>query len=276
MIHVFHRPHPALCDFINNIMIFRLRLDKSQSAPALSFPPLPEQCLYFYPLGAPMAEYLPQNKQVQLQRSIVVGPQVNRIRLHMNHANYTVKVGFQPGGLYRLLGIPMSEFPMNESLDSSYILDKEVSHIADQLAEVEHPNAIIAIVEGFLLRKVRQLRAQLPIDRVLPMLIQQGGLMNINEVASLACVSTRQLERQFQQRVGIQPKFFARITRFAKAWVMKENIPTTKWTTIAHECGYFDQMHLIRDFKAFCGVSPSVIEEEFQSMPFLLHNRLHY
>lgn len=274
MLQVFHQPHPALRDFVNNIMIFRLTLDKNQSAPTLSFPPLPEQCLYFYPLGAPVAQYLQLDKQVKLSRSIIVGPQISRIRLQMPHANYTVKVGFQPGGLYRLLGIPMSEFPIDESLESQYILDKETIAIADQLAETTQVSRIIAIIEGFLLKKARRLHAQLPIDRALPLLIGQGGLMNITELASLACVSTRQLERQFQQRIGIQPKFFTRLTRFARAWVMKENKPGISWTSIAHECGYFDQMHLIRDFKAFCGVAPGIIEEEFQQAPFLLRNQL--
>lgn len=276
MLQVFHQPHPSLRDFVNNIMIFRMELDKNVPPPTFSFPPLPEQCLYFYPFGAPIAEYLNPNKQVKLNRSVLAGPQISRIRLHMNHANYTIKVGFQPGGLYRLLGIPMSEFPMDETLDSQYILDKEVNAIADQLAETGQVSRMIAIVEGFLLKKMQKLRTQLPIDRVLPELIRQGGLMNIDNVASLACVSTRQLERQFQQRVGIQPKFYARITRFAKAWVIKENSPNVTWTRIAHECGYFDQMHLIRDFKSFCGVSPRVIEEEFQAAPFLLRNQLQH
>ena len=32
--------------------------------------------------------------------------------------------------------------------------------------------------------------------------------------------------------------------------------PEKTWTSIAYECGYFDQMHLIKDFKAFTGFTP--------------------
>jgi AraC-like DNA-binding protein len=39
------------------------------------------------------------------------------------------------------------------------------------------------------------------------------------------------------------------------------------WTQIAYECGYFDQMHLIRDFKEFAGLAPGVIEKELEAAP---------
>ncbi|WP_409024752.1 AraC family transcriptional regulator [Flectobacillus sp. BAB-3569] len=47
-----------------------------------------------------------------------------------------------------------------------------------------------------------------------------------------------------------------------------------KWTTIAYDCGYFDQMHLIRDFKTFCGSSPSVMEDEIKASSFTLGGQL--
>lgn len=276
MFHKIYKPHPALSEFVNNIMVFRFELNRNLPRPEFSFPPLPEQCLYFYPFEAPESEYLTTNKKVKLKRSILVGPQVNRIKLKMHHSNFTVKVGFQPCGLYRLLGISMNEFPVDESLDSTYVLDREIQFINEQLAEIHSPDKLIEIVEIFLLKKLHKLRSRLPIDSVLPMIIKQGGLVNVDKIASQACVSNRQLERQFLQRIGVSPKFFVRQTRFAKAWVMKENMPNIKWTTIAHECGYFDQMHLIRDFKAFCGVSPSIIENEFHTTPFSLRNQIFY
>lgn len=276
MFHKVYKPTIALREFVNNIMIFRLELDNNQPRPVFSFPPMPEQCLYFYPFDSPESEYLTSNKIVKLNKSIVVGPQINRIKLKMNHNNFTIKVGFQPSGLYRLLGIPMNELPIDESLDSCFVLGNEIKFINEQLSETQSYDKMIEIVEAFLLKKLQKLRPKLPLDNVLPSIIAKGGLINIDDLASQACVSTRQLERQFQQRVGIQPKFYARLTRFAKAWVMKENIADIKWTAIAHECGYFDQMHLIRDFKSFCGVAPSIIEDEFKATPYLLRNRLYY
>jgi AraC-like DNA-binding protein len=62
--------------------------------------------------------------------------------------------------------------------------------------------------------------------------------------------------------------------RFSKAWIMKEQQPDISWIKIAHECGYFDQMHLIRDFHEFAGVNPSAIEAELLRSPVKFFNRL--
>jgi len=93
-------------------------------------------------------------------------------------------------------------------------------------------------------------------------------------LASRACLSIRQFERVFKQRIGLPPKHFSRLVRFAHAWTIKEQQPDISWTKIAYECGYFDQMHLIRDFQEFAGVNPSSIELEISNSPAKFYNPL--
>lgn len=130
------------------------------------------------------------------------------------------------------------------------------------------------IVETFLLKHSNTLKQALPIDQVLSLLIKERGLIKIDQLASHSCLSTRQFERVFQQRIGLPPKHFSRIVRFAQAWIMKEQHPGISWIKIAYECGYFDQMHLIRDFHEFAGVNPSAIESELLASPVKFFNRL--
>src|SRR6185295_18077418 len=128
--------------------------------------------------------------------------------------------------------------------------------IVEQLNEAASFEHMVAIVQKWLLGKWHHLKNELPIDRALPYIIKNGVLSNISEVASQSCVGIRQLERLFQQRIGLSPQFYARLVRFTKAWIIKENNPAIKWTNLAYECGYFDQMHLIHDFKEFTGDTP--------------------
>ena len=82
----------------------------------------------------------------------------------------------------------------------------------------------------------------------------------MDQLAKEACVGVRQLERQFLERTGMSPKLFIRLVRFSRAWVMREKNKDISWLSIAHTCNYADQMHMIRDFKDFVGVTPTTLQ----------------
>jgi AraC-like DNA-binding protein len=58
------------------------------------------------------------------------------------------------------------------------------------------------------------------------------------------------------------PKLFARIARFQTALDAKLHAPHKSWMSIAHDFGYHDQMHMIRDFEGLSGSSPGRILSE--------------
>ncbi|MEJ7663659.1 MAG: helix-turn-helix domain-containing protein [Hymenobacter sp.] len=84
----------------------------------------------------------------------------------------------------------------------------------------------------------------------------------MERLAAAACLSVRQFERKSYERLGFSPKLYSRMIRFSHAYKYKECAPHTSWTEIAHRCGYFDQMHFIRDFKFFTGYAPGILTEE--------------
>ena len=128
----------------------------------------------------------------------------------------------------------------------------------------------MTIVERFLLLKIKKLKQALPFDKAMLELLRLNGNVSIEKIASLACLSLRQFERVSKERIGLPPKLFARLIRFSKAYRMRENFPLLSWTQIAYECGYFDQMHFIRDFKQFAGVAPGILEKELENTPVRL------
>lgn len=274
MFQQFYQPHPALKEFVNNIMIHEVNFDVANAKSTFPFPPLPEQGLYFYIRDRMGVEYKPTGKKETLSHCIVVGPQLNGMNITLGHHHLLLKVGFQPGGLYRFLGIPMHELLQKEAFDATELLGNEIREINEQLQESISFLQMKNIVESYLLKHIYKLKQILPIDFVLPLLIKEGGLVKIERLASHACLSLRQFERVFEQRIGLQPKYFSRLVRFAHAWVIKEQHPNISWTNIAYECGYFDQMHLIRDFKEFAGVNPSYIESELLKSHVSFNNQL--
>lgn len=81
-------------------------------------------------------------------------------------------------------------------------------------------------------------------------------------LAWVACVSSRQFERQFLERIGVSPKIYQRLLRFNQVMNLRKQNPALKWVDITYHCGYFDPNHLLRDFKQFTGVVPSGFDFE--------------
>jgi AraC-like DNA-binding protein len=274
MFQQFYEPHPALKGFVNNIMVHDVKFESTESIHTFSIPPLPEHCLIFYVRDLAVVENISTKKKEALSSSIVTGPQINRQTITPGRDHLMIKVGFQPGGLYRFLGIPMTELLCKDSFDGVELLGGEMNEVNDQLSEAVSFCKMKMIIESFLLKYVYRLKQTLPIDQVLPLIIKERGLIKIDKLASHACLSIRQFERVFQQRIGLPPKYFSRLVRFAQAWIIKEHQPDINWIKIAHECGYFDQMHLIRDFQEFTGVNPSYIESELLKSQLKFFTRL--
>lgn len=82
-------------------------------------------------------------------------------------------------------------------------------------------------------------------------------LLSVPQYASKANMSLRNFERRFTEQVGIPPKLYAKLLRFNEAMKVKLIRPQKSWTAIAYECGYFDQMHFIKEFKQFAAITPT-------------------
>ena len=111
---------------------------------------------------------------------------------------------------------------------------------------------------------------RLPFDLAVRQLVQawNGNTSLMDDVARDACLSLRQFQRKCHERLGMNPKLYARIARFSKAYNMLEANQQLTWSQISHHCGYFDQMHFLKDFKEFAGVTPSLMGQKLEESGF--------
>lgn len=82
------------------------------------------------------------------------------------------------------------------------------------------------------------------------------GQISVEDLAQNLKISTRHLERKFDERIGLSPKQLCQIFCFKNIFYLLTQFPQD-WASIALECGYYDQAHLIRDFKRYMGLSPN-------------------
>lgn len=272
----FFLPQPALKEWINNIMIHRVDFDKSKPKPIFPFPPFPEQSLFFYPGDSISVKRACEKPETEVPPAIIGGPTSDRMNIRFGYHHHVIKVSFQPGGLHRMLGIPMHSLLGKEGIDARDIWGNQINLILEQLGEAASFRNMITVIEQFLLSKSVYLKRLLPIDSVMQLLVKGGGLIQIEHLASASCLSNRQFERVFKNRIGLSPKFFSRLVLFSRAWLMKENQPDISWLQLAYKCGYYDQMHFIRDFKEFTGENPTEIESALRETPVNLKNGVFY
>jgi AraC-like DNA-binding protein len=269
----FYTPHMLLQEFINCIMIVHVEANPGDAPIVSPYPPSPQNSLFFYINDQIKMQRDAASPFVLQPRSVMVGPQLTRVTLDINRSHKAVRVGFHPGGLYRMLGIPMGRL-VDESYDATDVFGNELQEVNNRLQETGSFDEIHGVIEKFLLKKVSALKRALPFDMAMLELLRLNGNVTVEKIASLACLSMRQFERVSKERIGLPPKLFARLVRFSKAYRLRESCATLSWTSIAYECGYFDQMHLIRDFKEFAGVAPGIIEKELEHTPVRLQAHL--
>lgn len=207
--------------------------------------------------------------------TVLIGPQFSRVNIKVHRQLSAIRVDFLPGGMYRMLGIPMNEL-FDGGFDALDFFGAEMRNINEQLQHLSNLEEGKSIVEKFLLNQITSLKGIVPFDSALRILLNNNGNMPIEKTASLSCLSLKQFERKCKERIGMNPKMYARILKFSKAYRLHEAFPQLSWTHIAYEAGYYDQMHMIRDFKTFAGVNPSAIEQQLLSTPLRMQKDLRY
>jgi len=169
-----------------------------------------------------------------------------------------VGVRLHPGTAKQVLGIPASEVRA-EMVDLDVFWGREVDDIRDRLAATCDPTARLAILECAVARRIAPdaAYADSVAPRALCDVIGRSMSESIGVIAARAGLSHRRLIAMFDESVGLKPKAFQRVQRLRRVFRLVDLSPRPSWTAIAHRSGYFDQAHMINDFRSLTGVSPS-------------------
>ncbi len=263
-------PSIALRPFVQNYLL--VNLNSTIGYHIKPYPTRIEQALAFFGRGGISSHDLTAGNSYKVARSAVFGQQVSRL----NFQNYygpdflMLMVIFQPGAMYRLLGIPNHELTATYH-DASALIHPELLKVSDQIAEADSYDEMIERAEEFLIGKIRKVKKESsPIDKIGLLLQKKPTQFSLDWLASQACLSPRQFERKFSERMGIGPKLYSRISRFYQAFQYKEMHPHLDWLSVAVHFGYSDYDHLAKDFKQFANVTPNLLLKENAQRPEII------
>jgi AraC-like DNA-binding protein len=162
---------------------------------------------------------------------------------------------FRPGGAFAVLGVPASELRnMHVSLDDLWG-SSFAGSLRERIFAAASTEARFDILEQALTSRIAARRtpaigfAVEEIERRLP---------RVETLVARAGISHRRFIQTFADEVGLTPKVYSRVQRFQRVLrcvAMREDVD---WADVALACGYFDQSHLIHEFRVLSGLSPSV------------------
>ncbi|GGJ35789.1 helix-turn-helix domain-containing protein [Deinococcus roseus] len=166
--------------------------------------------------------------------------------------NRTLGVDLYPWGARQLLNWQAGDEPLDLHLTYS-----KISLEVCGLLELSDWDGATQLVEDWLLSLLLS-RAYGPGKAVQAALklYETLGSVKISTLAEELFVSPRQMERQFAQQVGITPKVLARLIRFHESQQRIQQDPLVNVAGLATDLGFFDQAHLIREYRLLAHSTP--------------------
>jgi AraC-like DNA-binding protein len=249
------QPGKLLSPFIECFWTLEGEPDPSESSPERI---LPDGCVEIIRSFADRFAEIGEHSEEKLQPShFLVGQMTRPVIIRPTGSVRLIGIRFHPGGTFPFVAIPMHEVT-DQIIELGAIaadLEREFKAAADSVASLQMK---IAAIERMLIKRLRSYGHDSPIVDLTARIVRAAGRVPMDELAAEAGISTRQLRRRFLMEVGVGPKLLCRLLRFQQVFrAVDENV--AEWAGIAFECGYYDQAHLINDFRQFAQQTPSVL-----------------
>lgn len=248
-------PSSSLKNFIQCYRIVHFDFTAFPHIPFKAYPPKPEHCLHFF-LQDFFAIEKKDGQKILQPAILLTGQRTTLVNQFSGSLFLDVQVVFQPSTLFLLTGIPAGQFT-DQHLDATAVFSPDVISTLHRMKEAAGYSELISIAEQFSFRLIGKSKKKMTsIDLLCMEMMRQRCVVSIEKLALQSCLSIKQFKRKFIEHTGVNPKTFARIVRFNRAFNLKNRFPQKEWSSLADTCGYFDYQHLAKDYKDFTGMTP--------------------
>jgi methylphosphotriester-DNA--protein-cysteine methyltransferase len=204
--------------------------------------------------------YFLQNKKyerLQVPMEFVSGQNIYTYKLHL-HGNIGIAgIVLKPTALATIFQLPVYDFT-EERIDLYQVFKKSiVDQYAHQIRSAEDVHTRVKHLEAFVMQEFRLRRPETDyIDKAANFIVENHGMLQVAELLKDSCMSRRTFERKFFNKVGLSPKYYARIRRIAHLCNLMAGKKKVDWAKLFYECEYYDHAHFIKDFEEFTGRTP--------------------
>jgi len=247
--YVERKPNAALADFVECFWVVRDRPRRIRTPDRI----LPDGCPEWIVHVGDEFERQIAGRWVRQPKSFLAGTLSHPWLVRAGRRVCTLGIRFRPGTVALLFNMDLAG-TANREINLRTVLRGNAASLARAVRDCRTTQQMLTVAEQELLNLVaprlhNKPRSHAAVKRILV----SKGKTRIETMARSLGLSRRTLERVFRRELGISPKHYARIVRLNSVLATMNAAERERIVTIALDAGYFDESHLLRDFRSLAG-----------------------
>jgi AraC-like DNA-binding protein len=181
----------------------------------------------------------------------------NAARVHYEGATDEIVIYFKPLGINAFLDKELRHY-----LSSSCVSFAPFEDYKPRMTEIfslESGEERILALEDYWLAKLKGFQHPF-LHNVIDEMLNKKSSASISRIARNNCISRTTLNKHFDLHICTMPSRFRKVARFRNAIKRhQKKSPRENLTDISYCTEYFDQSHMIKDFKALTNYTPKAL-----------------
>lgn len=187
----------------------------------------------------------------------VAGASVRPTLLTMRGHMHGLSVTLRPGAALALFGVPAGELADRVVLWEA-VVDRVHRELPERLAEApdDAQRARLILQTLQVMRRASDPSPLRRVEHAAARLRDDAGSTTVRALAASMEMSERRLQQLFAAQLGLSPRAWRRLQRLHGTLRLLRDAGPPQWAQVALRSGYYDQAHLINEFRALCGLTP--------------------
>jgi len=188
---------------------------------------------------------------------VVSGVQTKKFSRVLKGQSKVFGIKFKPGAFRPFFGAPVSKIA-DRTIPATRVFGKELLALAEVVFSDRSEETRAAAANAFFLQRMPQPDKTLDLaGQLVERILQDVEIRLVDDLVRVSSINKRSLQRIFNEYVGVSPKWVIRRYRLHELIEKFNSGAPVDLPQLALDLGYFDQAHLINDFKSVVGYSPT-------------------